>query len=422
MLVEPFCGIRYDTSQVSLEGVICGPYDVISTEQRSELMQGSPYNAVVLDKPEQSLPGYGWTREMLHRWLSDKILKKDGEPTFTVTEERFRYRGKEGVRRSFWAAVGLSPFGQGPIYPHENTYHNSVEDRRQLLYASRINTSPVFGLLSGVSPRVEDELARICSKPPSVEVWYQGVEISVYVTSPEAFSPEFMQEVKEGKVTIADGHHRYDAALQVYEEAKALRYSTFSPDLAGYVLMALTTADSPGLVIQPTHRWLKAPSEAEYAELIESMKLTHEFHQLESTDPSQWELYLESEKGSGVFGLVLREKDDVSAYLARPRDPDRFQQKVRVQYAGHSKDYCDLDVVTVDSFVSRAGVSWEPERNPEELVGRVRENGLSVGCFVRPVTPEIVRRLALSGETTPPKTTFFYPKQLTGIVFRSFSS
>lgn len=411
--IEPFEGIRY-TKRVPLNTALSRPYDVISHKEKQVQIRRYPFSALVIDKPEESPGGYVQVGQTLSEWLSRGILRRDEMPTLTVTEERFFYRDQERIRRSLWAAVGLSRFGRDGVFAHENTYTGPKEDRRRLLLASGLNTSPIFGLFSGDSSCIQHELAKICAYRPMARASYQDSEVAVYVVLPSEFSPEFFQELRQGQIVIADGHHRYETALDVHEN-EGTKFKR-----ADAVLMAITPDNSSGLVVRPTHRLAKAQSEAEYVSLMRSIETTHDLHLLELVDDlHQMEQLLEKVKGKGVFGLVRREGDRVLASLARPKSPKQFLQKLEACYPNHSESYYDLDVVAVDGFVSTNETCWEPERDCAKLVEHVRTNACYVGFVVRPVMPETVCLLALKGDRVPPKTTFFDPKLPTGVVFRS---
>lgn len=421
--IIPFRAMRYNLERVNLSDVVCRPYDIVSPNQKEDLVRHSPFNAVVLDKPDESPLGYALMRQTLAEWFYRGILIPEGGPTFTVTQESFTFGGKKRVRQSLWAAVRLSPFGKGLIYPHENTNSAPKEDRYNLLTACFMNTSPVFGLIPDSSGDIQDQLSAICGNKPMAEASHQGVDIAVHTVQPGGFLTTTVQERLRTNIVIADGHHRYETAMQFFIDIKDGKLG-LTPPMNGhaYVLMALTPADNPGLVVAPTHRWAYAQTQVDYEAWMRSIEATHYLHRMESMNPKVWEKDLESEIEGGVFGLIRNEGDDTSGYLAMPKDYPQFLRGLRDQYPGHSDEYYGLDVVTVDRFVTASPISWGPERDPEELARLVQSNWLSLGFLVRPVTPQKVCSLAMAGDRTPPKTTYFDPKQLTGIAFRSLLS
>lgn len=412
--IEAFRAFRYNPHKVgSLSDVLCPPYDVFREEEKKELLQRSPYNAVRLEQPNRTPADYQRVAATFAEWSLNGVLIPDDYPTFTVVEERFKARGSDRVRRSFRAAVELAPWGKG-IYPHENTRPHDRRDRDQLLETALFNSSPILAIMVDPKGSIQRALDKICKSEPATTASFNGVEYVTHIVQPETLSPEFNLEINRNLIVIADGHHRYESALEYSQRGK-----TLIPDGASHVMMDIVPLGSPGWVIEPTHRLIHADSQQDYERLLATINYSHHLTRLESLDPQAWEESLSAEKGQGIFVLTLQEEGSVRGYMAEPKNPEQFAATLRERFHGHNDLYCGLDVVTAAYFIEREGVTWGPERDPNQVAEMVRQNRLSLGILVRPPKVSQVFELAVSGERAPQKTTFFLPKAPAGIAFRS---
>ncbi|HEY8465378.1 MAG TPA: DUF1015 domain-containing protein [Solirubrobacterales bacterium] len=413
--VRPLRALRYNLEAIpSLADVVAPPYDVIDAEGRRELIRRSPFNVVELDLPEA--PGgdpYEHAAQTLEEWTLQGILTAEREDTLWALEQE--YTGPDGARhtrRGFLARVRVTGYGPGLVRPHERTQPGPKEDRLRLTRATRHNLSPIFSLHTGQAWRL---LAPGITGDPWGEVTDDdGTVHRVWRIDNPDIHRAVAAELADSELLIADGHHRYETAR------------TYADEIGGegphrYTLMALVSLDDPGLTVFGYHRMLtdlrdSAKQEALAAALREHFE-TEEVP-LEDLDPG-------GEQGIGVFGYVdahfrkgyrLRLKDTAAVDAALP---DR------------SEPYRRLDAAILETLILRGALGMseadvEAKRgiaytaSAEEAIGALGERADAV-FLMRPTPVEQVRAVAAAGETMPPKSTYFFPKLLTGLVFNPLS-
>ena len=402
--LQPFRGLRYDRAVVSdMAAVLCPPYDVISAVERQRLVDDDPHNAVRLELPDS----YDAAAALLEQWQSEGVLTRDERPTLYLYEQRYTVDGHERVARSFFCRLRLEEYGaQGGVQPHERTMAAPKEDRFRLLAATRVNLSPVLLLYddaAGGAASAELMDALLNAPPAIAAAGPGGVGQRLWAVDPEQTpaAKELLKLAGRGPLTIADGHHRYETALRYRDTT----HPGAAPD-AGYVLALLYDAHSGGLALQPWHRVIGGPIHiaqllagaagpysvepiADYATLLDRMHLE---------DPAS---------PAGTLGVWTR---DGGALLAI-----------------NNATSADLDVDVLSSTLPQMIGSTTDELNASgrltyvsdahAAVGAV-ENGLADVCFLlRPTPVESVLAVAAAGGFMPPKSTFFYPKAATGLVF-----
>lgn len=414
--VRPLKAVHYNLEAVpSLGDVVAPPYDVIDAEGRQALIGRSPFNVVELDLPEAPGGGdpYEHAAQTLEEWTLQGILTADREDTLWALEQE--YTGPDGARhtrRGFLARVRVTGYGPGLVRPHERTQPGPKEDRLKLTRATRHNLSPIFSLHTGQAWRL---LAPGIAGEPWGEVTDEdGTVHRVWRIEDADVHRAVAAELADAELLIADGHHRYETAR------------TYADEVGGegghrYTLMALVSLEDPGLTVFGYHRMLTdlgdpAKQEALAAALRDHFEL--EEVPLEALDPN-------GEEGVGVFGYAdahfrkgyrLRLKDTAAVDAALP---DR------------SEPYRRLDAAILETLVLRGALGMseadvEAKRgiaytaSAEEAIGALGERADAV-FLMRPTPVEQVRAVAEAGETMPPKSTYFFPKLLTGLVFNPLS-
>ncbi len=408
--IIPFRGIVYDTARVQIEDVLAPPYDIITPEYREALYMQSPYNVVRIDygKEEPSDDAvqnkYTRARHYLEKWLSDGILKQNESPTFYVYEMTYRIHGSTKRLRGFLGLVKLEELGKGSIYPHECTHAMPKQDRLNLLRACHANTSPIFALYKSS----ENRIAPILSAVTSTEPYISAVDISGDVHRlwrvDRADDMEAIKREMVGKaVFIADGHHRYETALEFYREQSS-RDEPGGSKPYGYVLMFLANMLDEGLTILPTHRLLKTIP-ADLDRLLSA--------------------YFDRERVQNGF--------DIRSVLSDRRRSFGFYQGGASYWeilTYRETDMCDVcedlrqtDVVILHEVVLKkiihtADIGYEMDvRRALDLVS---SGAYRAAFFLNPTLVEDVEKAALSSFRMPPKSTYFYPKLLTGLVINKW--
>ena len=260
--VLPFRGVRYDVARVgTLSDVVAPPYDVIDPALQDRLYHASDYNIIRLELNREE-PGdtetqgrYARAARFLRDWLRQGVLREEDHAALYVYEQTFDVEGTTHTRRGFLARVRLEPFGQGKIYPHEQTLSGPKADRLALYHATGFNLSPIFGLY----PDPEGEVLRsveagLRDRTPLVATDHLGVENQLWVVEDQKTHAAVRGLMASKPVFIADGHHRYETGLKYRDERAKAGELSGDDDPANFCLMMLVGMSDPGLLILPTHR------------------------------------------------------------------------------------------------------------------------------------------------------------------------
>jgi uncharacterized protein (DUF1015 family) len=424
--VSPFRGVRYDVARVgTLSDVVAPPYDVIDPALQDRLYNASPYNVIRLelnrDEAGDSGTGQRYARaaRFLKEWLRDGILREENHPAFYVYHQTFEVDGTMHTRKGFLARVRLEPFGQGKIYPHEQTMSGPKADRLALYEATGFNLSPVFGLYPDADADVQRTIeAGLRDRTPLVATDHLGVESRLWVvTDQEAHTA--LSGLMAGKpVFIADGHHRYETALRYREERMLAGESLGHDDPSNFCLMMLVGMTDPGLLILPTHRLVSGHPGLSTGELAARLEPEFEITQAgtgEAGCRAAWEAIEESDDQDVLgFGTVA----DGRWLLARLRT-DLAMDRLAPE---HSADWRSLGVSVLHVLVlgerlkSNGNVECRYVHSIREVQDDVAARGCDLACLVPPARMSHVESIASNLETMPAKSTYFYPKLLTGLV------
>ncbi len=412
--VEPLRALHYDLGRVgSLAAVTSPPYDVIDEEQREELADRSPYNVVEIDLPRDPAGGdpYEHAARLLDFWKREGVLVEDEEPAIWALEQD--YDGPDGrrlSRRGFLARVKLAPYGEG-IRPHERTQPGPKEDRLRLTRATKHNLSPIFSLHPGdawrhIGPALEDPWDEVTDD--------EGTTHRVWRVGDPGVHEAIAAELADRELLIADGHHRYETSLAYQREVGA-------GGAADYVLMALVSLEDPGLTVFPTHRLLKDLTD-EQRERIRAVATEH----FELEEVPEAEIVPSPDDPPGTFGYM--DAHHLKPWRLRLKDRELLEREL----GDHSEPYRRLGAAALEQLFLTGAVGLSPEDiaakrglgyTPDagEAVAKLRAGEYDAAFFLGPTPVELVREVAAAGETMPPKSTYFFPKLLTGIVFNPLS-
>jgi len=386
----PFAGVRYDLDRVDLGDVVAPPYDVIDPEERAALEARSPYNAVhvELGRAEAGSDVYTSARCRFEDWLARRVLVPDAEPGFYVY--RMGYHDELGVPRQTTGIIGaleLSVPGEGDVFPHERTMGKPKDDRLNLMRACRANLSPVWCVspapgLSALCQPTEPPLAR-CTDDA-------GVHHRLWRVTQQGVVAAIQEVVASAPVVIADGHHRYETALAYREERRAATGHAGDADLLMTLVVELSDEQ---LHVRPIHRLLSGLPDGfdvagALAEWFEPVAAGADVDDL----PDRM-------AAAGALGLVLPE----STWLLRPRRPD--------------PDRSDSELLEA-ALAALPPHSVDFHHSPQVVAKAVTGGEAEAGVLLRPVAMGHIAGAAAAGRRLPEKTTFFWPKPRTGMVFR----
>lgn len=428
--VRAFRGYTYARTAPDISHLTAPPYDVISDSQRASLLARDSHNVVALELPEgpldPSAPGnrYETGRKRWRQWRDEGVLTRDRVPAIYVLEQRYTLDGREVRRRAFIAEVGLHSFDEGIVLPHERTLPKALGDRFNLTRACAANFSQVFGLYSdpaGMTDRafeaaMEGRLIMTATDDDGVvsDVWA--------LTDPEAIGA-VCRALEHKQIYIADGHHRYTTALAYRDERRAAAAAAGTqvtdPDY-DYVMMALVNMDDPNLVVLPTHRVADTPGTFEPGRVRTGLAENFDLAELaDTTSPA--EALDTTDRPAFVF--TLRDADTpILATLKPDADLDTLIPLER------SRDWKRLDVTVLQELVLDPLFDIHPDR-PESLdrLAFIKDADEALAAtadhdaafILRATRMDQMRAVAQAGETMPQKSTYFYPKLLSGLVLRA---
>ncbi|HXO06979.1 MAG TPA: DUF1015 domain-containing protein [Solirubrobacteraceae bacterium] len=407
---QPLQALRYSLERTGgLQDVVAPPYDVIDADQRIVLQARSPYNVVAIDLPEGGDDRYERAAELLRQWRGEGVIVRDEQPALWTLEQDYTGPdGKQRTRRGFFARVRVEEYGAGRVRPHERTHPGPREDRLRLTRATRTNLSPIFSLYSDPGGTAWSALSEAA---PWAETTDDDGTINRLGRVQDAVAIETVTaSLHNSELLIADGHHRYETA-RVYAD-----------EIGGegphrYVLMCLVALQDPGLTVFPTHRLVKGLSQAEQEALANTLRSKFDIERLQSTTE------LAPGPGDGVrIGYIdsqfrqpfmLSLKDDSIADAALP---------------DHAPPYRRLDTAVFEALILKGPLKMSDHdidelnglgyaRNFDQALELVQTAAYDAAFFMAPTPIERVQEVAAAGESMPPKSTYFFPKVPTGLVF-----
>jgi uncharacterized protein (DUF1015 family) len=411
--VEPLRALYYDRGKAGpLERLTAPPYDVIDAVQRAELAAKSPYNVVEVDLPQGEHP-YERAAELFARWRAKGIVVRDPDPALWALRQAYRTPdGTERVRSGFFCRVRISPYGPGLIRPHERTHPAAKQDRLALMRATRANLSAIFALYPDDEGRAWRALEPAAANAPAAEVTdSEGTRHSLWRVGATEVIEAVRAALAGAELLIADGHHRYETAR------------TYADEVGGegehrYVLMYLVSMSDPGLTIFPTHRLVKGIDPQRRARLEHALVDLFETRQVE---PEQLLREPESNGRVPVFGFLDGGGRALRLELSSP-------EAAESALADHGRAYRRLDTAVLEKLVLEDALGMSEDdishqrglgyaRNADEALAAVTSGEYDAAFLLRSTPVEQVKAVAAEGETMPPKSTYFYPKLLSGLLF-----
>lgn len=427
--IRAFRGFRYDLGRVgALSDVVAPPYDVIDNSLQQKLYDASTHNAIRLeltrDEPsdDETNNKYSRAANTLREWIAENAVRQDTARALYVYEQEYTVEGQTFTRRGFMARVRLEPFGQGKIFPHEQTMSGPKEDRLKLYRATGFNLSPVFGLYPDAEGAVFGLLEPLIrTAPPIVAKDHLGVTNRLWVVTDSATVTKVIGAMGPKPVYIADGHHRYETGVKYLEERRAAGEVPDDEAAPNFCLMMLVGMSDPGLLILPTHRLVSGLASAVTAPELETILSEHFDIVSRGADPTAaWEhIEMDGAQTALGFGTVA----DGQWTVAKLRDP-----AVMAELApDHSDEWRGLGVSVLHKLVLDKLIRNKIGGTPlckyvhllSEVTAAVDAKECQLACLVPPAQMSHVEDIAGHGEKMPPKSTYFYPKLLTGMVFNS---
>ncbi len=431
--IQAFRALRYDLGHVgALCDVVAPPYDVISPRMQDRLYARHPLNVVrlILNREEaaddETHHRYQRAAQFFKQWRSDGVLQTDPDPGLYVYHQQFEDRGQQRLRRGLMARVRLERFGEGDIYPHEETHSSAKEDRLRLTRACKANLSQVFGLYPDEQNEAQLLLEQaIVGRTPLEATDDLGVVHRMWSVTDVQVIGEVMSVLSSRPLFIADGHHRYETACN-YRDQLAAEVNLDPEHPANFVLAMCVSMSDPGMVVLPTHRLFRGLPPVTSQLLIEKLQPAFQT-MLGGQQPAAavevWEM-IEADAQQGTIGLYA---PGDGRWVLASITPSGLQRMAELA-PERSADWQSLGVSILHRLILHDLLN-APDLPKCEYVHQVQqvqellEQGdpqgghFGLAALVMPATLEHIQTISRHGERMPAKSTYFYPKLLSGLVF-----
>lgn len=423
--VKPFKAIVYNQKKFpDISRLVCPPYDVISPEKQQFYhdLDRNNFIHILLGKDVPGEDKYRRAGGYFREWLKEGVFSEEENPAVYFYIQEFKVMGEKKTRKGFIALLHLGD-DKAAAFGHENTRREAKDDRLMLLRQVKANLSPIFAIFNDKKRLINHIYEHaVKERPPFFDITDdQGVNHKLWrVDSPQLLK-DVEVKISAEDIFIADGHHRYEVAQAYRQELKDKGEAISEEDKRNYILAYFTNTDLRGLEIMPIHRLVKSNRGLSAEAVISGLK--HNFEVEEVRDKTRFFFLLR--KGGRNEHLIGMYKDK-RFWLIRLKNIKILDR----EFTGRPKEYSNLDVSILNSLVldkvmhvdpqDKESLSFSP--HAEELILRVDEDSSRVAFFLNPVTVEQIISLALKGEKMPAKSTYFYPKVLSGLVMNKFNS
>ncbi len=416
--IKALHGLRFTDKAGQISTLVCPPYDIVNEEERGALLQRNPHNLIRLELPREGDTPYDVAGDTLNTWLKEGILAEDDRQGLYIYEEQFTVEGVTKCIKGVQCRVKLEPFEKGVVLPHEETLSKAKADRFELMKACGCNFSAIYSLFFDADRAIVSRLDKLSGAAPTQEFTdAEGITHRLWCVYDQTEITAIEKLFADKKLYIADGHHRYETALNY---KKHLADSGVNAPEADYVLMTLVNMEHEGLVVFPTHRIVRDMPDYDTQKLLDNCKAQFELipmqNGLEGAKTLLADEYSQGEKafvlydGKAYHGLRLKDKTAMDSCAS-----------------SHSEHYRGLDVSVLHSLILERALGIDREnmanqknliytRDAAEGVAQV-DAGKANCCFLlNPTRVEQIAGVAAAGDKMPQKSTYFYPKIITGTV------
>lgn len=436
-VVIPFKGFRYNMEKIGdLSLVTSPPYDIVSLADQERYYSRSEYNIIRIElgksysNDDESENRYTRARAYLNEWIEKGILVQEKLPALYIYDQEFSIIGcKAKRRRGLIGLVKLAEFSEKVVLPHENTLSKAKTDRFNLMAATNANISPIFSLYNG-----GNQLASLLenytetTQPQIRYVTDEGIIETLWVVTEKNIISQICQFFLDKQLFIADGHHRYETALNYRNNLRVENPEHTGEELYNYVMMSLVDMDDPGLVIFPTHRvirGMKSFNSEFFLKSVEEYFDVRKFEFKQEDVSAQITSSLRCRDGSKVFGYydglgpwyyTLTLRDDLAMKEALP-DKSTAYRNLDVAVL-HSLIFERYFGIGAENLANQTNVTYT--RDIKEAIDWVRSKEYQCAFFLNPTRVEQVKEVSIANEKMPQKSTYFYPKLTTGLVIHKF--
>ena len=418
-IIKAFKAMRFDTSKAGkIEELTCPPYDVISPAQRENYINTNKNNIIRLELPTGENP-YKDAASLLDKWLSDGILKKDTNEAIYIYEEEFEAYGERKKFKGIISRVKLTPFSEGVVLPHENTLSKAKEDRFNLMKTTGCNFSQVYSLYIDEEHTTEAKLDLLTKDAPNVQFDDGSVIHRLWIINDKVVIKSICDDFASRQLYIADGHHRYETALN-YKNYCYENNLTNGSDDCDYIMMMLVDMANPGLVVFPTHRLVRDLPVFDANAVVEGCKeyfdITHQTG-VDSIEKKLTDLYNEGKHAFGFYcqgdewKLMVLKDESVLAELMPEKSKALRELDVSILHTLVLEKIMGIDA---ENMAKQINLYYT--RSFDEALSEVRCGNAQCTFILNPTRVGEISQVATNGEKMPQKSTYFYPKLITGLV------
>lgn len=430
--VLPFHGIRYNPAKVGdIAAVVSPPYDVIYPEMQEALYKRHDVNFVRVDLAKgEGQERYKNAKHVFEQWVRLQILVTDDSPNFYFHHHTFTLAdGSEVTRKGFFAARRIEDLSEGGIKPHERTLDGPKADRLQLTRAVHANLSPVFSLYADPKKEIDRLVARLIKDAPLISFKTAEGERHELWKEENPTVCKFISDVLQDKpLFIADGHHRFETALNYRNECRQTKPGTTGMEAHNYVLMYLSNMSDEGLIILPIHRALHHLPMVDLKGLLGKLESFFKVTKLASQSTSELTKML-AQNASDSHAFVLVTKNPADTYLLTIKRRAWRESPVALKVP---RALMELDVSVLHRLIFEEILRLSPEaqarqeniiywKDTAKAVAETQKGACELTFLLNPTRIEEMERVAMAGEKMPQKSTFFYPKVLSGLVVMPLS-
>lgn len=418
--IKAFRALRFCTEQAgNISELTCPPYDIISEEERLAFLEKNPHNIIRLELPRGEEP-YVKAGETLSEWLSESILRRDTDPGLYLYEEEFEAYGETHCLKGFISLVRLEEFSAGVVLPHEETLSKAKADRFELMKATNCNFSQIYSLYMDEQHQTTGKLDRLSQAAPDIELADQeNVTHRLWIITDETEIASICGDFNERKLYIADGHHRYETALNYRNWCRETGKAK-EGDAVDYQMMMLVEMEHPGLVVFPTHRLVRDLKDFDAAKAMQACARYFDITEKTGTETIEQELSREFQKGKNAFAFYAG-GEKWSLLTLKTLAP------IKELLPNASEATQGLDVTVLHTLVLEKLFGIDAENMAQQInltytkifdeaIEAVQSGKAQCAFLLNPTKVTQIRDVASAGEKMPQKSTYFYPKLITGLV------
>lgn len=418
--IKGYKGLRFNCEKAGkIEELVCPPYDIISDQQREEYIKINPHNIIRLELPKGD-DKYNKAAEILKDWLEKGILVKEDKPAIYIYEEEFTAYGERKAIKGIICRVKLEEFSKGIILPHEFTLSKAKEDRLNLMKATNCNFSQIYSLYMDGGKNTLGKIDSLSKSEPDIQLQdNDNVTHRMWIIKDEKAIADICSDFTGRKLYIADGHHRYETALN-YRNYLREQGLAKEGDACDYQMMMLVDMEHPGLVVFPTHRLVRNLDSFNAERVIDGCKEyfdVTEHSDINTIESTLMELYNQGKKayafycgGSSYKLLVLKDTNIIKKLL--PNASTATQQlDVTILHTLILEKIFGIDA---ENMAKQINLTYT--KIFDEAISSVQHGNSQCAFILNPTRVSEIREVASNGEKMPQKSTYFYPKMITGLV------